>query len=168
MRVFIGGYRGVSLFSVGVRLGTWSLYSHTALIRDDGVSIESWHKGGVQKCNTPFTIHSDGTVVDLFELQYPKDLHSIVWASAEGMVGCGYDFRALLGFVPGLRWAWKDVSNKWFCSHQTAENCLIDERYRLFNKTLPTYKISPGYLLSSPWLRKLGSMKNMADFYTLI
>jgi len=164
MRVFIGGYRGISPVSLGIKAVTWSPYSHVSIINGSGWTIESWHKGGVQHVTDPFTLHSQDTIVDLFRLNYPEEIHLGVWGSALRKVGMGYDFRALTGFIPGLRWVWKNDPDKWFCSHQVADDCLASGTYRLFNKTTPMYKMSPGFVLSSPWLVKLGSMQNMAEF----
>jgi len=168
VKVFVGGYKGVSPVSVLIKGATWSPYSHVSLIRDDGAAIESWHRGGVQSVATPFTLHTLGTVVDLFELNYPKEYHQNVWDSALQKVGAEYDFRALAGFIPCLRWLWKDNPNRWFCSHQIADDCSVDGFYRLFNNTTPTYKMSPGFVLSSPWLEKLGSMQSMMEFRGMV
>ena len=154
--------------------------SHVSLIRDDAETIESWHldptaenwrdrlRGRVHRSASPWTIHTPGTPVEILELLYPEVLLSKVWASAESKVGRQYDFRALLGFVPGLRWFWRDDPKKWFCSHQLADDCCLDRKHRLFNRTVPTYKIDPTYACSSPWLLPLGLAQNPADFFSLI
>ena len=155
MKVYIGGCRGVSLVSMGIKLETWSPYSHVLLMRDDQMTIEAWHFGGVQKNLDPMTLHSPDTQIDLFEILYPEPLHHLIWENAEAKVGCEYDFRALLGFIPPLRWLWKNDPNRWFCSHTIADDCCIDEQYQLFNDTVPLYKIDPGFLLSSPYLKRI-------------
>ena len=163
-KIYVGGYHGQSLISKIIKAVTWGDFSHVALIRDDGQTIEAWHIGGVQHNKTPWILHTPETKITIFELLYPEGYHQAVWDSALKKVGQGYDFIALTGFIPGLRRIWKNNPLKWFCSHEVVNDCHLGGNLRLFNSTVPQYKIDPSYLVSSIWLRPIGQAKNMAEF----
>lgn len=181
MKIYIGGFRGQSLISKGIKAWTWGDKSHVAPIRADGRIIEAWHqdptgrnwrqrwRGRVTESPSPWTLHKPGTEVEVYKLLYPEPLHSLVWENARLKVGQAYDFRALVGFLPLLRWAWRDDPKKWFCSHETVADCRLgDGRHQLFNDSVPLYKIDPTFCCASPWLDPLGVARDLAEFFKLI
>ena len=167
-RVFIGGYKGKSFVSKCIKWATWKLLSHISLIKINGATIQSWHKGGTLLHKDPWELHTEGTPIDIYALSYPEEFHGIIWEKALKKVGSKYDFRALLGFIPFFRKLWKDNPDKWFCSHQVADDCLVDDEYRLFNTQLPTYKIDPGLLVASPYLYYIGTATNFLEFKIIV
>jgi len=160
--IYILNYKGKSFISRCIQAITWSPYSHTAIANEIGETIEAWHIGGVLRAKNPWYNHTPGTIISVYG--YDKD---DAWSVVSAEIGKKYDFRALLGFMPGLRLFWKDDPDKWFCSHLVAYGCLLAGK-SLFSSQTPLYKISPGMIDTSPSLRKLGDVSNFKDYLTLI
>ena len=91
----------------------------------------------------------------------------MIWKQAESYVGQKYDFRSITGFIPGLRWLWRDHTHKIFCSHVVAKACKTST-FGLFSPQTPLYKISPGLIDYSPSITLLGEVHNMTEFTQLI
>jgi len=164
--MYILQYRGTSFISRAIQLATWGKYSHSALADNSGFVIEAWHIGeGVQHLENPYINHTLGTVIDIFYLESEND--DVIWEHALSMVGkLKYDFRALLGFVPFLRWLWKDSPTAIFCSHAVALCCRKGDS-PLFSKRTPLYKISPTlipYSLAIDLVGTISSSKDWDDF----
>lgn len=169
MDLYIGAYHGQSLVSKGIKVVTWGEISHVSLINPIGVTIEAWHKGGVQLSETPWVLHTPGTKISLFRLAYNGER---VWEKALKEVGEEYDFKALLGFIPMLRQFHKNNKDKWFCSELVSYACdLNDNRSKyqaLFNDRVAYHKIDPSYLCSSPNLFFVTNVHNIAEFHKVL
>ena len=167
MKVYVGAYYGLSLVSWGIQTATWGPISHTALIKENGNVIESWHKGGVLLNNTPWELHTRKTKIGIFELTYDG---TEVWEKALAEVGKKYDFKALMGFIPALRYFHKNDPKRWFCSELVSYACRLKGQRgtALFNSTLPHHKVDPTRLCSSPNLEFLGYVFDMRGLNRLI
>ena len=166
--IYILNYKGLSLISKAIKMATWSPYSHTAIANNHGAVIEAWHKGGVRLSMSPWSLHKEKTPISVYRVDgISYRIAAKIWKSALLHVGEEYDFRALYGFIPGLRALWKDDPDKWFCSHLVAHVCRLSGR-PLFSWTTPLYKISPGLIHYSPALSPLGEVKDYAEFKKLI
>jgi len=168
MRVFVLNYKGKSIISLLIKFFTWGKYSHTALSNDAGRVIEAWHIGGVQEHINPWVIHKEGTEIDVYGI---VQLHSIdaedIWEYARTFKGMKYDFRSLFGFLPFLRWLWKNDLKKWFCSQLTV--VILKHFYIfLFNSTWPLYKVSPTSVGSSVAIEKLGTATNFNEYLVIV
>ncbi len=169
MKVYILGYKGKSLGSKIIKTVTWGHFSHVCIMKDKTFQvIESRLKGGVQQFDNPWTDHTKNTPIVIFKLKYPISLHDNIWEKAKSKLGLEYDWRALSGFSFITRWFWADDNRKWFCSHQVADDCDITDFHRLFNKTVPLYKIDPSYCVSSPFLEPIGEVRNMKELKELL
>jgi uncharacterized protein YycO len=119
---------------------------------DDGSVIEAWQKGGVRHIPDPFTGHSEGTVIDVFEVHDNFDA-----AKAEAFlvkqIGQKYDYSSVMRFVTRR----KALDNrKKFCS-ELAELSLIAGGLRLLNGSPSEH--SPRDTLLSPYLRYKETIK---------
>lgn len=119
MSILQAAYRGKSLVSDGIKLITYSQYSHTAALFDEdmeveiagqihfiaaGSVIEAW-KGGVKHSTSLSERHERGTAVDLFSLKeklHPDQLAKIA-AYLMRHVGVGYAYSNVARFVPIVR-----------------------------------------------------------------
>ncbi len=144
-------FQGVSLISRLIRFQTRSKYSHTALLTSDDTVIEAWHKGGVQEVPSISTLHTAGTVVDVYDFTWKVDSESIE-EFARRQVGCKYDFLAILRFLSRRPYA---ENNKWFCSELIAAAC---ERSGSSIIRLPASQVSPRDIASSAKLKYVGSV----------
>ena len=166
--IYILNYQGLSGISKIIQTVTWSKYSHTAIATHEGTTIEAWHKGGVTRNTHPWAVHKPLTPISIYQLKYADqfDAHRI-WRIALGEVGKGYDFQALCGFIPGLRWLWKDDPAKWFCSHLIANICKRGS-LPLFSYQTPLYKISPKLIDFAEPLTLLGTVTNIREYRLLV
>ena len=113
--------------------------------------IEAWHKGGVQEVPSISTLHTAGTVVDVYDFTWKVDSESIE-EFARRQVGCKYDFLAILRFLSRRPYA---ENNKWFCSELIAAAC---ERSGSSIIRLPASQVSPRDIASSAKLKYVGSV----------
>jgi len=164
--IYVTNYAGTSIVSRIIQAVTWSKFSHTALCDSSGLTIEAWHISGVEITEHPWVNHKAKTPITVYAFREDADL-DMIWFSMSALVGKKYDFRALIGFIPGLRCFWADSADKWFCSHSVAEACRM-AFYDLFSHQTMLYKISPGLIDMSPRLVRLGVVKNMVEFEKLI
>ena len=109
-------YKGKSLISKAIRWRTWGDYSHAAWWLRDGSVVEAWHKGGVQRVDSPSTLHQPGTEIDVFDFR-GADIpvcHPAAEKFLLDQVGKQYDFAAVLrGFTFRLM---RENPDRWFCS----------------------------------------------------
>lgn len=99
--------------SAAIRLGTWSDWSHVAIIDGDEV-IEATAPAGVRRFPVVQAINhaKRGAVVEL-----PcRDPRAVI-AAAESQLGKPYDFTAIVGL--GLHRDWQE-DDRWFCSELVA------------------------------------------------
>ena len=139
-------FQGVSLISRLIRFQTRSKYSHTALLTSDNTVIEAWHKGGVQEVASISTLHTPGTIVDVFDFTWNVDEEGIE-EFARKQVGCSYDFLAILRFLSRRSYT---ENKKWFCSELIA-SATEYAGYPLIR--LPSYEVSPRDIAGSAKLR---------------
>ena len=165
--IYILNYRGKSLISKLIKLATWGEFSHTALCTKQGHTIEAWHIGGVDKAPSPWHNHTTGTEVTVYGLKLSPVSAKRIWNEADNLVGSKYDFRALLGFIPGVRWLWGDNPQHWFCSHLVAVACKRGGA-PLFSPQTKLYKISPALVDTSAELTRLGVVRDMIEFKDLV
>ena len=144
-------FQGVSLISRLIRFQTRSKYSHTALLTSNDTVIEAWHKGGVQEVESPSTLHTAGTVVDVFDFTWKVDAEAIE-EFARKQIGCRYDFLAILRFLSRRSYAEND---RWFCSELIASAC---ERAGSSLVNLPASQVSPRDIAASVKLKYVGSI----------
>ena len=165
--IYILNYRGCSIISQSIKMMTWGDYSHTAIANDAGFAIESWHVGGVSFAESPWANHIAETPIVVYAIDAKPFVHEAIWNLAYNKIGKKYDFRALLGFIPGLRIFWRDKATQWFCSHLIAYAC-DHGGYPLFSEQTPLYKISPTMIDTSVALRRLGECINIEGFRELV
>jgi uncharacterized protein YycO len=145
-------YKGKSLISKAIRWRTWGPYSHAAWWLSDGSVIEAWHKGGVTHSESPATLHTPGTVIDVFGVpgidsfaaeQFLKD-----------QIGKKYDFAAVMrGFTFRLD---RDNPEKWFCSELVFDAGLAGG-FPLLSR-IPAWKVDPTKLSYSPILEHVATL----------
>ena len=169
MSLYVLQYEGISLISFGIRAATWSSKSHSAIANGDtGWIIEAWHKGGVTHEPSPWANHTPETMIDVYEiLGLDRISHDLIWHYSMAKEGLEYDFQSILGFLPGLRWLWRDDLEKYFCSHLVADSCK-EAGEPLFSNETPLYKVSPGKLAWSPRLKKCGTVRNYEEWDTFL
>ena len=99
--------------SAAIRLGTWSDWSHVAIIDGDEV-IEATAPAGVRRFPVVQAINhaKRGAIVEL-----PCRDPQAVIAAAVSQIGKPYDYTAILGL--GLRRNWQE-EDAWFCSELVA------------------------------------------------
>jgi len=165
--MYILSYKGRSVASQLIKLVTWGSFSHTAICDIHGCTIEAITKKGVCVSNTPWSAHTINTPVIVYTLPIVQTIADRLWLNAQKYVGLKYDYKALTGFMPGLRWLWKDDIDKWFCSHLIAQICQ-EVNLNLFSPQSPLYKISPALIDTSVILKQLGEVHNMLEFNKLI
>ncbi len=150
--LYILQYRGLSPISNLIKAISWGAFSHSAIANSNtGWVCEAWEKGGVSHEPSPWSNHTEGTVISVYELSAKGREHHI-WHEALQRIGQKYDYLSLMGFLPILRMFWKDDPNKYFCSHYVALCCRLGGA-RLFSQETPLYKISPSLLSWSPKLK---------------
>lgn len=147
-------YRGISVISRMIRWQTRSVYSHSAIMTPVGSVIEAWHKGGVQEVENISSLHTSGTIVDVYEFSamYGVDETSMLQFARE-QLGCGYDFAAILRFLSRRSYT---QNNRWFCSELVAKAA---ERGGCPIVNLPAHQISPRDVAASPVLTKVDTFK---------
>lgn len=99
--------------SAAIRVGTWSDWSHVAIIDGDEV-IEATAPAGVRRFPVVRSINhaKRGAIVEL-----PCRDPQAVIAAAASQIGKPYDYTAILGL--GLRRDWQE-EDAWFCSELVA------------------------------------------------
>lgn len=140
-------YRGKSWISKVIRWQTRSKYSHIAIELDNGSVIEAWHVGGVAHNKDFRTVHTKGTLVDVFDITIKIDEIAIS-AFLLDQVGKKYDFGSIVRFM-SRRAEPKD--EKWFCSELAMEGVSAGEVNLL--ERIPASHVSPGQIVTSPLLR---------------
>ena len=165
-------YRGISAVSLAIRFITRSRYSHAAFLFDAsavqaaqhmvasgvnlrslkinrGAVVEAW-SGGVKTSTSLSTLHTPGTVVDIFNYDQPltpaEEEMLIAWLVS--VIGAPYDYRDIICFLTRQRGRPGDT---WFCSR------LVDEMSRRvgrpFFRETPSWKVPPGWLAMTLALR---------------
>jgi len=151
-------YKGKSLISKAIQWRTWGIYSHAAWWMRDGSVIEAWHKGGVSHSESPATLHTPGTQIDLFDFCHidavsPPRSESFLLSK----VGRKYDFKAVLrGFTFHLN---RDNPDKWFCS-ELCHAAAVAGGLPLLSR-IPDWKIDPTKLSYSPHLTHVGILTTL-------
>jgi len=142
----VGLYKSPTVISTLIRWQTRGLYSHAALHRD-GVAIEAWHKGGVQKGPIGH-LHGPKTTIDIFRINEFL-FESKAWAWADSQVGKPYDFTMVARFL-SRRGESSRSKEKLFCS-ELVFNALRQGALELFKQT-QGWEVSPDLLKRSPYL----------------
>jgi uncharacterized protein YycO len=141
-------YRGTSMVSRAIKLFTWGIYSHTAILNTaTGEIIEAWQGEGVRKVSLEFHRHTKGTRVDVFNIISMKADHAGIWQGMEKRVGRGYDYRGIFGF---LSHSAAQDNKKDFCS-EAAFSEIAANGCTLLN--IESYKVSPSLIAISPLLQ---------------
>lgn len=140
-------YRGTSFISKAIKLFTWGVYSHTAILNvKTGEIVEAWQGEGVRKVSLEQHRHTSGTKVDVFTLVGDAD-HQGIWEGMLARVGRGYDYRGIFGF---LSHSAAQDKTKDFCS-EAAFTEIEKNGCRLLN--IESYKVSPSLIAISPLLK---------------
>ena len=149
-------YKGKSWISKAIRWQTFGPYSHAAWWLRDGTVVEAWHKGGVQHVDSPATLHSPGTEIDVFSIKgISLDDEWCIEQHLKEEIGAGYDFAPVLrGFTLRLN---RDNPDKWFCSE------LVFSKVRKQGidllREVPAWKVHPALLSYSPRLQFEGTIR---------
>lgn len=153
-------YQGRSWVSTLIKWFTWSKYSHSAWICEDGSVIEAWitgwFRGEVRHVPSAGAQHTAQTGVDVFDVAgMSMEQRDRVERFLKLRIGDRYDFRGALGFV--LRRDRMQEQRKWFCSELifsalAAAGCAPFAR-------IAACRVSPGLLAISPLLRPVRSEK---------
>lgn len=153
--ICICGYKGKSFFpSLLIEWVTWSPYSHIALMFPDieGIVIEAWSSGGVQKSPSLATLHAPGTVVDVKTITVSDEQHADILSAATKQIHKKYDFLGVARFLPRIRLfiggkPSHSEQGKWFCS-ELAAYALLKGSVKLLD--VEPYKQSPADVMASP------------------
>lgn len=146
-------YRGTSLISRLIGWFTRSVYSHVAILFDDGRVFEAIGDGFV-RANDLWKNHEAGTIVEILEFRQPLLPFQVKEARAmcELLVGKPYDYAmALAGFPFRARGESKGASQRLFCSEAVAivTNAIGAP---VCERTLP-WKVSPEDINKSSTLK---------------
>jgi uncharacterized protein YycO len=158
-------YKGKSFVSKLIKWQTFGPYSHAAWWLRDGTVIEAWHKGGVTHNDSPATLHTPGTEIDVFSIPGIDDF--AVEQFLISQVGRKYDFAPVLrGFIFRVK---RDNPDKWFCSELVHAAC--DAAGTQLLHRVPDWKIPPTLLSYSPLLVPEGTLitrdKDTFDFHSI-
>jgi len=156
-------YKGKSWISKVIKWQTFGSYSHAAWWLRDGTVIEAWHKGGVTHNDSPATLHTPGTEIDVFDFEsgtgfQPVDSEAFLF----NQVGKKYDFAPVIrGFVFRVM---RDNPDKWFCS-ELIHSAATAGRLPLLAR-VSDWKIHPTLLSYSPRLIQIGTIitRDNVDF----
>lgn len=144
-------YHGTSFMSRIIRARTWSQYSHCSYIAPSfNLEIEAW-RGGVTAVTVPFTNHTPGTRVDLFEFLDTDGVDQAMTHFLRQQVGKPYDFPGIIGFVTRRAQGMAKFQDRWFCSElvfAAAQHARKDLLARV-----PAWKVTPAMIAYSPILR---------------
>lgn len=101
------------LGAVLIRSVTWSKWSHTALVLDDGTAIEAVYPKVRRVPLSAITdSHSKYVIIDI-----PTDCDQQIIDAAISQLGKPYDITALFGLLVHRSWTETD---SWFCSELVA------------------------------------------------
>lgn len=153
-------YKGKSFISKLIKWQTFGQYSHAAWWCQDGTVIEAWQKDGVQRNDSPATIHIPGTEIDVFAV--PGIDEAAVEQFLISQLGKGYDFSAVLrGFTFRLD---RDDPDKWFCSELIHRACR--EGLKALLERIIDARVHPTLLSFSPLIEKVGTIttRDNVDF----
>jgi hypothetical protein len=165
-------YKGKSWISKLIKWQTFGQYSHAAWWCQDGTVIEAWHtqtengklkiklKEGVQRHDSPATIHTPGTEIDVFAV--PGIDEAAVEAFLVSQIGKDYDFAPVIrGFVFRVM---RDNLDKWFCSELAFAG--VEKGGVRLLREVPAWKVHPTLLSYGPHLEKVGTIitRDNGDF----
>lgn len=137
-------FRGRGVISALIRWQTRSVYSHAALLLEDGETIiEAWQGDGVRKKKL-----GSRENIDAFRVAGGVDWPTAI-AFAEAQIGKRYDYRQVFRFLS--RRSGK-TDEHWFCS-ELVFAALREGDVPLLERIEP-WAVSPGLLAVSPWLSK--------------
>lgn len=107
-------YRGKSALSTAIIWQTRSLkgHSHSALLTPENSVIESWARHGVGENDHIGSVHTPGTLVDVYQLNFDFDEAELL-RHLRDHIGAGYDWRSVIRFVSRLP---AHMNGRWFCS----------------------------------------------------
>lgn len=155
-------YRGTSWVSKCIRFFNWSKYSHVSwtfseaengYLQPDRREWESWTSNGVVSVEAIGRNHTNGTRVDLFDLERPLTMEesAALRAFLDSQVGKGYDWRGAFHF---LTRSGSNNTERWFCSEYVFSG--LQEAGREILENIPAYQVYPGMLSYSPEVRYVG------------
>ena len=134
MSIEIAAFRGIGWVSDGIKLLTYSVYSHIGLVFTEdmevevngavhvikaGNVIEAW-QGGVRLAESVSTNHTKGTMVDIFKLKTPMrpEQSRRIASFLVGQIGKKYDYWNVARFIPVVRlFMPKPAPSIWTRSH---------------------------------------------------
>lgn len=106
--------RSFTVGSLLIRLLTFSRWSHSALIRDDGMAIEAtWPRVRMVKAEQIIAEHDAHAFGEI-------GARLDAWEFAERQVGKPYDLGGLWNFMTSRDWT---EDSRWFCSELVAAAC---------------------------------------------
>lgn len=136
-------FRGREPLSAMIRWQTRSVYSHAALLLDNGCVIEAISGRGVR-----LVPPIDLSAVDVFDVSGMSERQ---WGRAiqfaRHQIGCGYDYWAIIRFISRNRMPY---NHKWFCS-ELVFAAIAQAGVNLLERVEP-WAVSPGLLAMSPLL----------------
>ena len=172
-------YRGTSPVSRAIRWMTRSQWSHAAFVFDEasakavesltpacrgrlpsigvGTTIEAW-QGGMKCSPSISTLHTSGTVVDLFEFTVPLNAWEeealVRWLAAR--IGAPYNYRDVLRFVTRRR---GNLNGRLFCSEAIAQACIDIMR--------PIFRVTESWRVPPDWLGRTTNLRFIKTVVTV-
>ena len=176
--ILVAQFRGIGWVSDGIKLLTYSVYSHSAVLFTEdmdvevhgsvhsikaGNVIEAW-QGGVRLSESLSASHTKGTVVDLFKFKTPltPDEERRIAGFLVAQLGRKYDYLNVIRFVPIVRLLIPDPApNFWtkshvFCSELVLE-ALADAGRKLLDRCR-YWEVPPRDVPRSPLLMTHGTV----------
>jgi uncharacterized protein YycO len=139
---------------------TWSAYSHVAVEISEGEMIDAW-KGGVRSIRHPFVGHDAATAIEAFSISNLTARQEVSVAEAlRAELGRPYDYRGVLRFISRRDPA--EDNRRWFCSELAFD--ALDRFGCHLLRRVPAWRVSPGMLVTSPFLLLDERLGTAADF----
>jgi len=149
-------YKGKSWMSSLIKWQTRGVYSHAAVLFNDGTVVEAWQLGGqgVRLIKDLGDKHEKGTPVDIYEVQVSKPQYDAIKEFLLNQVGKKYDWTAIIRFLTKAK---GDNPDKWICS-ELVFAAFAHAGIALLARTKP-HEVSPVLLGRSTHLKLLESVE---------
>lgn len=141
-------FKGNGFISKLIRWQTRGMYSHAALILNDGTVVESREFVGVR--HVPDIIRDKGEEVDIFAIDTTPAQDSTIAAFALEQVGKKYNYVGVFRFLTRQRWSASE-RDKWFCS-ELVYSAFKHAGLSLFRET-EAWEVDPEFLSRSSALK---------------
>jgi uncharacterized protein YycO len=147
-------YRGKSIVSKLIRWKTRGVYSHVAVMFDNGKILEAWQgTDSVRWIDSLANGHRAGTLIDIYTVDAPID-EERAFRFAESQIGKEYGYRTIAKFLTNTS---GDDPDEWICS-EIALAVAAAGGVPLLAR-VEAYKVSPVTLSWSPFLKLTGQVE---------